>query len=241
MRGTPEPFKQRKKEERENMLREHLNSGRAGGFVAVALSILVAGACIESEDTMEPTPANEAPVAVGVVPPVTVAAGNHVIVDVSGFFQDPDGDPLVYGAGTSNALVAGVSVSGNMMTVVGVGTGQAGGLIFARDQAGGEAAQNFLITVPNQPPVAAQALPPLNLTTGQVRQLNLSQYFSDPEGDDLTFSVTTANTLVAVGAVSGSTLTVVGVTAGSTTITVTARDSDGGEVQQQTPVVVTSR
>lgn len=223
------------------MLREHLNSGRAGACVAVALSILVAGACIESEDTMEPTPANEAPVAVGVVPPVTVAAGDHVMVDVSGFFQDPDGDPLVYGAGTSNALVAGVSVSGSMMTVVGVGTGQAGGLLFARDGAGGEAVQNFLITVPNQPPVAAQSLPALNLTTGQVRQLNLSQYFSDPEGDDLTFSVTTANTLVAVGAVSGSTLTVVGVTAGSTTITVTAQDSDGGEVQQQAPVVVRSR
>jgi len=95
--------------------------------------------------------------------------------------------------------------------------------------------------VPNQPPVAAQSLPTLSLTTGQVRQLNLSQYFSDPEGDDLTYSVTTANTLVAVGAVSGSTLTVVGVTVGSTTITVTARDSDGGEVQQQTPVVVRSR
>ena len=223
------------------MLHEHLNAGRAGGFIAVALSILVAGACIESEDTMEPTPANEAPVAVGVVPPLVVAAGDHVVVDVSGFFQDPDGDPLAYGAGTSNALVAGVSVSGSMMTVVGVGTGQAAGLLFARDQAGGEAVQNFLITVPNQPPVAAQVLPALSLTTGQVHQIDLSQYFSDPEGDDLTYSVTTGNTLVAVGAVSGSTLTVVGVTVGSTTITVTARDADGGEVQQETPVVVSSR
>ena len=223
------------------MLREQLNSGRAGVCVALALSVLVAGACIESEDTMEPTPANEAPVAVGVVPPVTVAAGDHVMVDVSGFFQDPDGDPLLYGAGSSNALVAGVSVSGSMMTVVGVGTGQAGGFLFARDQAGGEAVQNFAITVPNQPPVVAQSLPALSLTTGQVHQIDLSPYFSDPEGDDLTFGVATANTLVAVGAVSGNTLTVVGVTVGSTTITVTARDADGGEVQQETPVVVRSR
>lgn len=223
------------------MLREQLNSGRAGVCVAVALSVLVAGACIESEDTMEPTPANEAPVAVGVVPPVTVTAGDHVIVDVSGFFQDPDGDPLLYGAGTSNALVAGVSVAGSRMTVVGVGTGQAGGFLFARDQAGGEALQNFVITVPNQPPVASQSLPALRLTAGQVHQIDLSQYFSDPEGDDLTFGVTTANTLVAVGAVSGNTLTVVGVTVGSTTITVTAGDADGGEVQQEMAVVVRSR
>ncbi len=222
------------------MLREQLNSGRAGVCVAVALSVLAAGACIESEDTMEPVPANEAPVAVGVVPPVTVAAGDHVIVDVSGFFQDPDGDPLLYGAGTSNALVAGVSVAGSRMTVVGVGTGQAGGFLFARDQAGGEAVQNFVITVPNQPPVASQSIPALRLTTGQVHQIDLSQYFSDPEGDDLTFEVTTANPIVAVAVVSGNALTVVGVTVGATTITVTARDADGGEVQQEAPVVVTS-
>ncbi len=224
------------------MLREHLKSGRTGLSVAVALSILVAAACIESGDPMEPTPANEAPVAVGVVPPVTVAAGDHVSVDVSGFFQDPDGDPLVYGAGTSNALVAGVSVSGSVMTVVGVGTGQANGVLFARDEAGGEAVQPFLVTVPNQPPVATQSLPALSLTPGQVRQFDLKEYFADPEEDDLEFGVTTGNTLVAVAAVSSSTgtLTVVGVAAGSTTLTVTARDSDGGEVEQETPVVVTS-
>ena len=224
------------------MMLEHVRFGRIGVCFAVAWTVLVVGACVESEDPMEPATLNEAPEAVGVVPPVTVGAGDHVMVDVSGFFQDPDGDPLLYGAGTSNALVAGVSVAGNMMTVVGVGTGQAAGLLFARDPAGGEAVQNFLITVPNEPPMVVQPLPALSLTPGQVHQIDLSQYFADPEGGSLTFSVTTANSLVAVAAVAtgSSTLTVVGVTAGGTTMTVTAQDADGGEAQQETTVVVRS-
>ena len=212
------------------------------GICAVAvLASMVSAACVESEgDPMEPETLNEAPLPVGMVPPISVLAGEHVTVDVSAFFQDPDGDPLAYGASTTNALVAGASVSGSIMTVVGVSTGQAGGAIFARDPAGGEAVQAFAVQVPNQPPVATQSVPALSLTAGQVHQVDLSQYFSDPEGDDLTFSVTTGNPLVAVGAVSGSTLTVVGVTVGGTTLTVTASDSAGGEAQQEIPVVVRS-
>ncbi|WP_419161599.1 Ig-like domain-containing protein [Candidatus Palauibacter sp.] len=210
--------------------------------MAAGFSLLFIAGCIESEDDgmMEPGLPNEGPVAVGLVPPVTVAAGDHITIDVSGFFQDPDGDPLTYGAGTSNALVAGASVSGSIMTVVGVGTGRAAGLIFARDSTGGEAVQNFLVTVPNQPPLSVRSLPALSLAAGQAERIDLNDYFSDPEGDTLIFGATTANALVAGVSVSGSTLTVGAVAAGRTTITVTARDSGGGEVQQEAPVVVRS-
>ena len=223
------------------MLRNDVRFGRVGLCAAAVLAFMVSAACVESEsDPMEPATVNEAPLPVGMVPPISVLAGEHVTVDVSAFFQDPDGDPLAYGASTTNALVAGASVSGSIMTVVGVSTGQAGGAVFARDPNGGEAVQAFVVDVPNQPPVATQSIPALSLTAGQVHQTDLSQYFSDPEGDDLTFQVTTGNALVAVGAVSGNTLTVVGVTAGGTTLTVTASDSAGGEAQQEVPVVVRS-
>lgn len=215
--------------------------GRVGICAVAILGLMVSAACVESEsDPMDPATLNEAPLPVGMVPPISVPAGEHVTVDVSAFFQDPDGDPLAYGASTTNALVAGASVSGSIMTVVGVSTGQAGGAIFARDPSGGEAVQAFAVEVPNQPPMATQSLPALSLTAGQVHQIDLSAHFSDPEGDDLTFAVTTGNPLVAVGAISGSTLTVVGVTAGATTLTVTARDPGGAQAQQETPVVVRS-
>ncbi|WP_425153049.1 hypothetical protein [Candidatus Palauibacter sp.] len=200
---------------------------------------MAVAACVESEDgPMEPATLNEAPLPVGMVPLITIAAGDHVTVDVSAFFQDPDGDPLAYGAFTTNALVAGASVAGNIMTVVGVGTGQAAGAIVARDTAGGEAVQSFAVNVPNQPPLVVRSLPALTLTAGQAQRIDLSQYFSDPEGDELEFDATTANILVAAAQASGSTVTVVAVAAGSTTLTVTARDSGGGEVQQEASVIV---
>lgn len=218
---------------------KNLRFGRAGLCAVAIFGLMATAACVESEsDPMDPATTNEAPLPVGQVPPIVVAAGDHITVDVSAFFQDPDGDPLLYGASTTNALVAGASVSGSILTVVGVSTGRAGGAIFARDPSGGEAVQSFAVEVPNQPPMATRSLAALSLTAGQVHQIDLSAYFSDPEGEDLTFAVTSGNPLVAVGAVSGSTLTVVGVTAGGTTLTVTASDSAGGEAQQEVPVVV---
>ena len=175
---------------------------------AAALGALLwVGGCIQSEDPMDPIVTNEPPVAVGLVPPLTVAAGSHIMVDVSAYFQDPDGDQLLFGAQTTNALVAGVSVSGSTMTVVGVSTGMVGGLIIARDTLGGEAAQPFAVTVPNEPPMIVASLPTLSLMPGDATQLNLNDYFMDPEGDRLSYSVTTSNALVAGASVSGGTLT----------------------------------
>ena len=220
---------------------KNLRWGRVGRCVAAVFGLVAVGACVESEESpMEPSTANAAPLPVGAVPPITVPAGDHITLDVSAFFQDPDGDPLGFAAMTSNALVAGASVSGNIMTVVGVSTGQAGGTIIARDTAGGEALQLFAVTVPNQAPLVVQSLPALNLTAGQAQQIDLSQYFTDPEGDSLIFGATTANALVAGVSVSGSTMTVGAVAAGTTTITVTARDAGGAETQQEAPVVVRS-
>ena len=208
---------------------------------AVVLGLAAAAACVESEASpTEPATTNAAPLPVGAVPPITVPAGDHITLDVSAFFQDPDGDPLAFAAMTSNALVAGASVSGNIMTVVGVSTGQAGGTIVARDTAGGEALQIFAVNVPNQAPLVVQSLPALTLSAGQARQLDLSRYFTDPEGDALIFGATTANALVAGVSVSGSTLTVGAVAAGQTTVTVTARDSGGAETTQEAPVIVRS-
>ncbi|WP_423925187.1 hypothetical protein [Candidatus Palauibacter sp.] len=221
------------------MIRDNLRFGRVWACTAAAFCVMAVAACVESEDgPMEPATLNEAPVPVGMVPLITIAAGDHVTVDVSAFFQDPDGDPLAYGAFTTNALVAGASVAGNIMTVVAVSTGQAAGAIVARDTAGGEAVQNFAVNVPNQPPLVVRSLPALTLTAGQAQRIDLSQYFSDPEGDELEFDAATANILVAAAQASGSTLTVVAVAAGSTTLTVTARDSGGGEVQQEASVIV---
>ena len=65
--------------------------------------------------------------------------GETAPVNVSSYFNDPDGDALTYSAATSNAAVAGVSVSGSTMTIAGVAPGTATVTVTARDPGGLEA------------------------------------------------------------------------------------------------------
>lgn len=210
---------------------------------ATGCCLVVAAACNDSADDMtgpaaEPGTFNAAPVAIGAVPPVRLASGESAQIDVSAFFEDPEGDPLSYTATTTDALVAGASVSGSVMVVVGVSTGQVGGRVLAHDPAGGQAVQTFFVEVRNRPPVTARSLPTVYLAPGQSEQFDLRQHFADPDGDVLTFGATTSNALVAGASVSGHMLTVGAVGGGAATLTVTARDPVGSEVRQSSAVVV---
>ena len=51
-------------------------------------------------------PNNRAPVAAVAIPSQTMIAGESATVNVSSYFNDPDGDALAYAAATSNAAVA---------------------------------------------------------------------------------------------------------------------------------------
>ena len=68
--------------------------------------------------------------------------------------------------------------------------------------------------------------------------INLSRYFSDPDGDSLTFGARSNDTGVAQVSVAGDTLTITGVAAGSTAVTVTAEDPRGLTATQSIIVTV---
>ena len=80
-------------------------------------------------------PANRAPVPLG-IPDMTVAVGQTATVDLSAYFNDPDGDTLAYAAETSDAGVAGATVSGDTLTVSGAAHGTATVTISATDPEG---------------------------------------------------------------------------------------------------------
>ena len=69
---------------------------------------------------------------------------------------------------------------------------------------------------------------------------DLDDYFSDPDGDRLTYTVSSSNTSVAVVVISepGPILIVQAQSGGSATITVTARDPDGRTSTQRFTVTV---
>ena len=75
-----------------------------------------------------------------------------------------------------------------------------------------------------RPPVALGSIPDLTVEVGSTESTGLAGYFSDPDGDELSYEASSSSTEVATVAISGDVVAVAGVTSGSAEITVTASD-----------------
>ncbi len=96
----------------------------------------------------DPPGANSPPEPVGTLSPLQVGLGAAAVtVDVSGAFRDPDGDALAYGATSSAAQVATVSVSGSRVMVRPHAEGTATIRVTATDPGGLSATQSFRASV----------------------------------------------------------------------------------------------
>ena len=184
--------------------------------------------------------ANQAPEAVGAIPPRTMTAGQTVAVDVSAFFSDPDGDELTYTAESSDAAVLTASVSGSSLTVTAVAAGTATVTVTASDPGGLTATQSAAVTVEaaNRAPETVGTIPAQSLTEGDVVTVDVSPFFSDPDGDELTYTAESSDAAVVAVSLSGSSLTVTAVAAGAATVTVTAADPGGLTATQSAAVAV---
>ena len=188
------------------------------------------------EVTVVPDAVNQPPVAARQLPAVSLYTGQMHTVDLGGTFDDPEGDPLTYVApSTSRSDVATVSgIASGTFTVTAVAPGTATvtvGATDGHDGAGRPAVQTFDVTVEsppaNLPPEVGRALENLDLDIGATARVSLAGAFNDPEGDALTYAVTTSRADVATVSKVGSgseTFTVRGAAAGGSIITVTAND-----------------
>ncbi|WP_420448367.1 Ig-like domain-containing protein [Candidatus Palauibacter sp.] len=190
--------------------------------------------------TVQSEQGNQAPTSVGTIGAQTVDAGSSVTIDVSSNFRDPDGDRLTYSATTSNASVATATVSGSGVTISAAAGGAATITVTARDPGGLSARQRIRVTVPNGAPTA-RSIPAQTIGAAQTAQVELSSYFSDPDGDRLSYRGSSNDTGVATASVVGSTLTIRPVAAGATTVTVTARDPSGLTASEDVAVAVQPR
>ena len=155
-------------------------------------------------------------------------------LDLSMYYDDPDGDDLSYTAISSNEMFATVSVSGSMLTITGAGVGTARITVTASDGTD-EARQTFSVTVGSQAPRKHNVSTQVSLDgVGDTAEFTLSDYFTDPEGDELTFA-TDGSTDVMVATASDpdadDMITITAVGPGSAMITVTAADSDNDPVE----------
>ena len=197
-------------------------------------------ACGDGATEPAPTP-NRAPVPSGSIPALTVAVGDTAILNVARLFTDPDGDALTYTATSSSPSTATVAVSGSVITVTATARGEADVTVTARDPGGLSAQVTFAVTVPNQAPVAVDAVPAQTVFVGDSAQLEMAPYFNDPDGDGLIYSAASSDTTSVSASVAGSVVTVSAIAAGTAIVTVTATDPEGLSAQHSLEVTVPNR
>ena len=84
-------------------------------------------------------------------------------------------------------------------------------------------------------------IPAVELAVGETETIDVSQYFTDPDGDALNYVVASSDTTSATATASGNAVTVRAVAAGTATITVTATDPDAASAGQSFNVTVPNR
>ena len=84
----------------------------------------------------------------------------------------------------------------------------------------------------NRAPTSQTSIPAQTVHAGETITLDLSSYFSDPDGDGLTYSAASSDAGVVSASVSGSTLAIAGLAKGTAQVTVTATDPAGLTAKQ---------
>ena len=161
----------------------------------------------------------------------TMIRAAPVAFDLSTFFNDPDGDALVFRVVVEDATIVRATIEGMNLNIVGLGVGMSMVTVEAIDSPdGAPASTTFSVTVENQAPTVTVEIADQSLVRLETVSIDLTMNFADPDGDPLQFEATIADSSVATTAIQGSTLTVTGQSVDSTLITVTASDEYGGRV-----------
>ena len=187
---------------------------------------------------------NTAPIVADNIEDQTFNPGEDFSVNLNNVFSDADGDVLAYDVVNSNASIVNASISGTYLSLVAISAGTATITITATDQYGASVADEFDVQVNagNSPPVVFNEIPDVGVVVGNVFEVDLisSQVFIDSDGDNLSFTVTSANSSIASANITVSILTVEGITAGIADIVVVADDGNGGSASTQFSVTVST-
>ena len=184
---------------------------------------------------------NRPPLVMESIPARVLDVGHTEDLDMAPLFSDPDGDSLTYTAVSADRSVAWASVVGSSVSVLAVAKGETAITVTAADTEGLTVAQDFVVTVPNQPPLAEGPIPAQTVRAGSVFTVDAATYFSDPDGDSLTYAAATSDLTVATATATGSTVTVTALSGGEASVTVTATDTEGLAATLTFPVTVPNR
>ncbi|MDE2678205.1 MAG: Ig-like domain-containing protein [Gemmatimonadota bacterium] len=184
---------------------------------------VTAFACGETE------PENQAPIAVGDIPPVTLTEEDVFTETVSEFFSDPDGDPLAFAARSSATNVVTPSMSNDTITVEAMAAGTATIAVTATDPGGLSASQTAEFTVErvNRAPVLNLPINDMTIAEDGEADFLLSYHFYDPDRDDLTYAANSSDADVVSVAIDTWSIVITAVAVGTAEIEATATDTGG--------------
>ncbi len=211
---------------------------------SLALTVLLLSlASCSSDET--PTAENSAPTVANTIMDVNLMVGfvTHS-VSIANVFNDSDNDQLAITASSSNENVVTVSINTGSIVITEIGTGNATITVTANDGNGGSVSTTFTVVVnaaSNGIPSVANPIADQMLTEGFGSvQIDISNVFTDPDGDALTYSATSADEGIVTVSLNGTILTITEVGTGTGKITVFADDGNGGSVVETFDVIVSN-
>ena len=203
--------------------------GRAAG----ALALFAAAVLATCDDPQPPGPC-------GTVPEQTIHVGESVTVNVC--FSDPnEEDLLTFATTSSNPGVATVGGTSSAVTVTAISPGTALVTVTATDPGGLKAQQSFRVVVPNRPPAIVGTIGNRELFVGDTATLDVSAYFSEPDGQTLTYGAASGNPSRLTASAQGTVVVLTAIAKGNVTVTVTATDPGGLMALQSFQVTIPNR
>ncbi|WP_187445790.1 Ig-like domain-containing protein [Bacillus infantis] len=194
------------------------------------------GGTVEESFTITIEQPNRAPVvAKEMIDQKVMAGGPPMILDLSQVFGDADGDALTMTAASSDGTIASAEVAGNDLKVTVLSAGTATITVKADDGRGGTVEESFTITIerPNRAPVLAKEIVNQTAVAGEAPfMIDISNVFSDPDGDKLTLTAISNNSGIAAVEVNGTYLKLTPLNKGRAVISVTAADGRGGSEEE---------
>ena len=193
--------------------------------------------------TVKVNQSNQTLVTIGTIGTITLTAGGGAAeMNISHHFTSLSGNTLTYATSSSDTTVVTVSLSETMLSLTPIAAGTATIQVIAADSEGSSATQAISVVVnpqPNRAPVTVVSIGSVKVTDrGDAATIDLANHFSDPDGDTLTYTATSARTGMATVSVTDSTVTITPVAEGNTTVTVKATDPDGLSATQTIAVTI---
>ena len=207
-----------------------------GAAIPQTFAVEVSAVPIEPPDNNQPRQLDDIPDLTGLM------FGGSQDVDLDMYFTDDDGDDVTYTAMSSDMSVVTTSVSDSMVTITVVDSGMARIDITATDPYNRSVRASFNVEVINQAPMVVDTEPTQfgPVMTGDTLNIELSRYFSDPEGNMLTYGAMSDDDSIAMASTpsaSGMT-TITAMGEGAAMITITANDGTNADVSHMLTVTV---